>query len=564
MIAKIFVSLMFLISSICIAQQNTFNKEAELQKFIEQGGKVEETVPNNYKLTYRDGTQKVFNFSRSEKLNNNLGDFNTTIINVWEIDTTLYANKFLFWQKVGIVNDFEGLVFVDDININGLLELYGLTQVNFPFGGQVEVLEQDIHGIFHSVHSYDSTSLFVQGIGDVDSDGRKEVHIRATDTLNGKFYKSDSLGALPTTFDFIFYYTPNQIQDMNFGDFDKNYVTDCAFVDGSNPSKVIISEFKDTLNNFTTLFEYPTEGDIPSGLSIGDFDLDGKTELTFGTVLQNAYVIEASSTNQYSVVWQGLAPTYNAYMITKTMDIDGNGKPEFWIGGQDFNEGTSTFWCYEADGDNNYVYVAAIELRYLVSLYTNYLQSADMDNDGKEELVINLGNHLLILKFIGKPNQHNYKLLYTKIGEQSQQGAEFQPVTVFDFNKDEKKDILLPMNINNIVFSYLLVQNPISSVSESTIDIMNGFDITQNYPNPFNMSSQIKVISGFYSKLKVKVYNILGKEVRMLLDKELPAGEYNIEWDGKDSDGNILNSGVYFIRMESNGFQKTIKSIIMK
>lgn len=564
---KLFICFLFLIvGNFLFAQQNTFNKEAELQKFIEQGGKVEETGPNNYKLTYRDGTQKVFNLGRSEKLNNNIGDFNTTVINVWEIDTTLYANKFYFWQDAKVVNDPEGRVFVEDINNNGLLELYGITKANWPFGGQVDILEQDNQGIFHKVYSYDSTSIFVQGIGDIDSDGRNEVHLRTTDTLNGKFYRADSLGVLPTTFEFIFYYTPNQIQDMNFGDFDKDHITDCAFVDGSNPSKVIISEFRDTLNNFITLFEYPTEGDIPSGFAIGDFDQNRKTDLAFGTVLQKAYVIEASSINQYSVVWQGLAPTYNAYMITQTNDIDGNGNPEFWIGGQDFNTGISTFWCYEADGDNNFQPVAAIELRYLVSLYTNYLQAADMDNDGKEELVINLGNYLLILNFIGKPNQHSYELFYTKIDEHSQPGAEFEPVTVFDFNKDGKRDILLPMvkYVNLDLFSYILLQKGLSSVNESDGDIIESFNITQNYPNPFNMFSQIKVISKLNSKIKVNIYNIVGKEVRTLLDRELPAGEYTIEWDGKDVDGNILNSGVYFIRMESNGFQKTIKSILMK
>ena len=199
---------MFFISNLGLAQQNTFNKEVELQKFVEQGGKVEETSPNIYRLTYRDGHQKVISFDTAADQNNSAEGFETTIINVWEIDTTLYADKFTFWQRVDIVNDPEGIVFIDDVNKNGLLELYGLTEVNWPFGGQVDILEQDSQGIFHTVYSYDSTSIFVQGMGDIDSDGIKEVHLRTTDTLNGKFYKADSLGALPTTFDFIFYYFP--------------------------------------------------------------------------------------------------------------------------------------------------------------------------------------------------------------------------------------------------------------------------------------------------------------------------------------------------------------------
>ncbi|MCZ7616587.1 MAG: T9SS type A sorting domain-containing protein [Ignavibacteriaceae bacterium] len=146
------------------------------------------------------------------------------------------------------------------------------------------------------------------------------------------------------------------------------------------------------------------------------------------------------------------------------------------------------------------------------------------------------------------------------------QGQNSEPVTVFDFNKDGKRDILLPMvkYVNLDLFSYILLQKGLSSVNESDGDIIESFNITQNYPNPFNMFSQIKVISKLNSKIKVNIYNIVGKEVRTLLDRELPAGEYTIEWDGKDVDGNILNSGVYFIRMESNGFQKTIKSILMK
>ena len=410
-----------------------------------------------------------------------------------------------------------------------------------------------------------SNSVFVQGIGDVDSDGDKEVHLRTNDTLNVKFYRADSLGALPTTFDFIFYYYPiGQINDMTFGDFDKNGITDCAFIDWPT---TFIAEYDSTINNFSNVFERSVN-DYSSGFAINDFDEDRKTELVFGTALQQVYVIEAMDTNQYSVVWQGLAPTYNAYMVTSTKDIDENGKPEFWVGGQDFSEGISKFWGYEADGDNSYHPVAMIELRYLVSLNANYLQSADIDNDGKEELIINLGNYLLILKFNGKPNQHSYEIYYAKIDELSQPGANFRPVTIADLNNDGKKDILLPMdkylNPNTALFSYLLVQNTITAVSEDDSQTPDKFDLSQNYPNPFNSTSQIKVISKEQSNIQVVIYDILGKEVRNLLDKELPAGEYTVEWDGKDSNSNILNSGVYFIRMKASGFQKTIKSILMK
>jgi hypothetical protein len=191
-----------------------------------------------------------------------------------------------------------------------------------------------------------------------------------------------------------------------------------------------------------------------------------------------------------------------------------------------------------------------------------------MDNDGREEIIISLGNYLLILKFMGSPNSHSYIIWYAKIEEVTQPNAEFHPVNPVDFNSDKKRDILLPMekyvNPSTIVFSYILVQDSVKTVLDNNIQLPDKFDILQNYPNPFNSSSQIKISSEKQSNIQIVIYNTLGKEIITLLDKELPAGEYTIEWDGKNSNGDVLNSGVYFIRMRAGSFHKTIKSVLLK
>ena len=120
------------------------------------------------------------------------------------------------------------------------------------------------------------------------------------------------------------------------------------------------------------------------------------------------------------------------------------------------------------------------------------------------------------------------------------------------------------LNPNTELFSYLLIQDSVSLVTDDNFGVPDKFNLSQNFPNPFNASTQVKVILKEHSFIKLTIYNLLGKEVNILLDTQLPAGEYSIEWDGKNSDGNILNSGVYFIRMKANGFQKTIKTILMK
>jgi len=565
---KLCICFLFLIvGNYLFAQQNTFNKEAELQKFVNRGGQYEEVIPGMFKLTYANAFNKKVFLTPPKSIKKHSNNINTTIINVWEIDTTLYANKFRFWQRVNIVNDFEGIVFVDDLNKNGLLELYGLTEINWPFGGQVDILEQDPTGKFKRVFSYDTTSIFVQGIGDINGNGIKEVHLRTTDTLNGKFYKADSLGELPTKFDFVFYFQPiGQINDLTFGDFDKDGKTDCIFIDWPT---VYIAKYDSSLNNFVQSFYFQIQpNDAQGGFAVGDFDQDGKTEIVFGTALKMVYVIEAKGENEYQVVWLGDAPTYNAYMITSTDDIDGNGKPEFWIGGQDHLTGISTFWAYESDGQNNYIPVASIELRYLVSLNTNYLQASDIDNDGKEELIINIGNYLLVIKFTGQPDQHNYEIYYAKIGELTEPTANFQPATVYDLNDDGRKDILIPMdkyvNPNTIVFSYILVQDSITSVDEKTSANDNNFLLRLNYPNPFNSVTRIEFLLGKSENTTIKVYNSLGKEITTLVNEYLPSGKQAITWDGKDNNGNTVSSGVYFIQMTAGVYRQTIKAVLLK
>ena len=277
------ISIIILLFNLSFAQQNTFNKEIELQKFVERGGKYEEISPNIYKLTYRDGTQRVINFKTTPQQKSYTDDFDNTIINVWEIDTTLYADKFKYWQKVDFISSIEKPAPLEDINNNGLLEWYGATTYMEP----VEIMEQNNQGIFHNVYTYDSTCLGFFEAGDVNSDGIKEVYLYTADTLNGKFYKADSLSTFPTTFDFIFYYfTTAQINDMTFGDFDKNGVTDCSFIDWPI---IYIATYDSSINNFYQVYEYNVN-DYSSGIAINDFDGDEKTELVLGTSLQQIYV----------------------------------------------------------------------------------------------------------------------------------------------------------------------------------------------------------------------------------------------------------------------------------
>lgn len=94
---------------------------------------------------------------------------------------------------------------------------------------------------------------------------------------------------------------------------------------------------------------------------------------------------------------------------------------------------------------------------------------------------------------------------------------------------------------------------------DSYIDPIQSFELLQNYPNPFNPSTTIKFQLPVSSKVNLKVYDLLGREVSTLLDEYRESGNYKIVFDGTS-----LASGIYFFRIITNDFIQTKKMILMK
>jgi len=85
------------------------------------------------------------------------------------------------------------------------------------------------------------------------------------------------------------------------------------------------------------------------------------------------------------------------------------------------------------------------------------------------------------------------------------------------------------------------------------------FNLYQNYPNPFNPATIIRFELKQSGQTVLKIYDLLGKEVIRLVDEELPAGSYNVTFNA-----NTLPSGIYFYRLESSGFNKVRKMILLR
>jgi hypothetical protein len=96
-----------------------------------------------------------------------------------------------------------------------------------------------------------------------------------------------------------------------------------------------------------------------------------------------------------------------------------------------------------------------------------------------------------------------------------------------------------------------VVVDVVTALSEVEAGIPEVYGLDQNYPNPFNPVTRIRFALPKESTVRVTLYTILGQEVITLVDGQLPAGYHSRQWNGTNSSGSLVGTGVYFYRIEA-------------
>jgi hypothetical protein len=100
----------------------------------------------------------------------------------------------------------------------------------------------------------------------------------------------------------------------------------------------------------------------------------------------------------------------------------------------------------------------------------------------------------------------------------------------------------------------------VSFIEEKEMDeVPTNYLLTQNFPNPFNPTTKIRYSVPKSSDVVIKVYDVLGNEIEILVNEEKPAGIYEITWYAEG-----LPSGVYFYQLRAGSFVETKKMVLMK
>ncbi len=106
--------------------------------------------------------------------------------------------------------------------------------------------------------------------------------------------------------------------------------------------------------------------------------------------------------------------------------------------------------------------------------------------------------------------------------------------------------------------------NPPVSVEGRTTGIPKSFHLFQNYPNPCNPTTTIKYEIPRRSHVRLVIYNLLGEEIVTLENNEVLPGIHEVQWDGKDSKGGDVSSGIYLYRLSVNGYAQTRKMVLTR
>jgi hypothetical protein len=494
------------------------------------------------------------------------------------IDFSLYEGYYRDWGSIPGENANGNFISVD-ANKNGKREVYVYSAQSDSswFFYQQRIYEQVIDSTFTNIYTFPGSNSSFSDVGDITGDG-------LVDVIDGGIncFKQNNITELANTFNFCYNPFPEvyQFNTPTFYDIDNDGMLEIVYyLDAGDDSLWAysnhVARFNSQVNNYELIYYHRPYPDFYTyGISIGDFDNDGKGNFGTGSIYGKFYIYEYVQGNQFKVEFQDTLPTSNAFFSTFTEDMDGNGKPEVWVGGD--YAGKTRLFAYEANSPGNYEQVYQIDIIGLSALFYGKLKYVDLDFDGEKELYLQNAN--LFFCFKNDKNGNYYMDFVSAISEIDSmytfQGLD--RVDVADLDGDGVMEIISQYSLTNgfpqpFEFrSYFQKRNKLTDIENEDNFLPSEFNLFQNYPNPFNPATIIKFALPSESSINIKIYNSLGKEIKEILNETRLSGDYEITWDGTDNYRNKVSSGVYFITMQANNsnsnlpFKKTIKSILLK
>ena len=491
----------------------------------------------------QDSTIEVIDKKNNERYLKNISTFpdreNPTEANlILELDTvnlSYYDNLYRSWGKIEAWNPGTKYIVLDS-NGNNKNEIYA-QHLTITLGEAYSVFRiyERIYDSLYTIiyESPDSNIGIIYDVGDITYDGLLDLSCRGGEN-SMRFFKQESINNLIIESNFIYNPFPPQYQHNTptFYDIDSDgnleiiYFLDAGDGDSVWAYSNHIAKYNPQINNYELIYHHrPLPDFYTYGISTGDFDQDAKGNFGTGSIYGKFYIYEYVQGNQFTVEFEDTLQTYNAYLTTFTDDMDGNGKPEIWIGG-DFNSslygGVTRVYAFESNGPESYKQIYQIDIRGLFAFTTGKMRYCDLDYDGKKDLFLANGDFVFGIKNNGVGSYYFDFVKLLPLIDTTYASQYIWRVDVADLDGDNIWELISQhelyfSNQTSKFFSVFFKRNKISEVDEIKNQVPNNYEIFQNYPNPFNPDTKIEFTLPSESNVFISIYNIVGEEIKKLL-----------------------------------------------
>lgn len=438
-----------------------------------------------------------------------------------------------------------GLANVGDVNSDGYSDyIMGDSideQVQLFYGGAVLDTFSEFVFVGENVGQYgDNFGSWVSGGKDVNGDGQNDLLIAANDygwpdPYDGRVYLYHGGLLLDTTADWTVTYI-NTLEHNDvwsaeiIGDVNGDSFADIAVGSVGNSEtirgKVYIFFGGSPMDTVADLIiSCPQGWDVLSGFGqfiapLGDINKDGYADFVVAGMAAYPCVYFGSEVLD---TLPGVICEYKGYVACNAGDINYDGYDDLLVGNEGYNYESGAVFLYFGSRDMDSICDLAIYGGLTAFHFGKSVAGlGDVDGDGVDDFIV---------------------------------GARYGPDP---WDKGEAwifaGDSTLP-----------------SDVEEEEEQVVNFSILHQNYPNPFNSATVIHYTVKSSQKTEnrpvhttLRIYNILGEEVRELVNTIQLEGSYRVVWDGRNNQGKEVASGVYFYRLKAGDFVQTKKMILIR
>lgn len=477
------------------------------------------------------------------------------------------------WQSADI--DYHGHLAVGDVNKDGFIDVAVSVYIGaagFSQKGRVKLYLNN-NGTLSSSPvwtSRDSIYTFSCAFGDANGDGWLELAVACGESYynrseyNRIYYNTagrlDSLPRWKSS-------TAGYSYDVGWADFDNDGDLDLVFANERGPNRMY-TNFGDSIGTIAT-WSSTDPSQFANSLSIADVNNDAYLDLAisdnnqlggsgrFKIYLNNAGIL--STTPFWSSAFSGYGSG-----ITLA-DIDNDGDKDLITGG---------WWqplrIYVNNGET---FPTVPDWTSSTNSVVEAIVFGDCDNDGLDAIILRrLGDGLRKLFYFPRSPLHT--LLHVVVGNDTlgltQYSCDLENGWVYLATAPQTKVLItfvaivssdLDFAVSNwdpTIGNYIF-HNLTPPVSVHQVYLPEEIQLLQNFPNPFNPRTVIRYQMEDSRWVTLKVYNLLGQEVAVLVNEQLPAGYHSIVFDAS-----AIPSGVYVYRLNAGSFTDTKKLIVLK